>query len=1458
MDSQSLGNTHHRPPLPQRAVSQSGLQYHNPAARSGLPSHLTTVRSASQPLIALDLTADGATPRSRNSVSFSMNQESIVRAPDVIEVQDAEFEPSAKRAKTEGPEFRPDDDTTHDGGRDRAHERRAGSPLPAMPKHHSIKQRTMRHRSRSQKADPKRRANGTDPPPMATRLPIPEKVADFSPWTGRDHPEDVMNEAVVKAGYYDKGTGTNQNESSSAKPSIWPNLSQKNNTGLQMVAYLFTQVLEKRQLLGKCTAAPTFKPPPRVTVTDTKREAWLRDLANTEVPLRKQSRTIPHGVRGKGLMDQCLAKQIPPQRAVWLAKCVGANELRAYRRKGVSGPAAASGEIKWVREWTVQIEQFLEGVIATCGQSDWQRRMNYAVKLATSFFAEKLMDIDHYLDWIISSFGSATSDVIPIWIVMVQLYWKHLVSFVRRGRRLAGYLLERLRLSVPGGSAGGNAIHLRLQKLVTVLATTNRGCLVIPGSWETFKHLLTPNDESSDLEAPLTLTQNIAQRNERFAAPLHKVVANPRGNLLELYTLLDSVGMEFDITDLAAQVLSIIPETVELVSALITWASSRYRQGQSRIYLTASIIATLSSQGCDTDTAVLISLGDTSDSAACQIDNIHAVVVDLVRRNKFSTGRYLQWLITSGGLSGDGSSKRATGLLAVLPVDTLPQQLLNTRSTLLRRLNVQSLRITPEVLAEINLEAILDGEEQDTKPFRRLIQNIGSNSRMEVAAAIRRAIRERHKQFDIRIGPFCTFRDALEHVADPATLSELLHAVMASDDSVLLSSVADTINYHAKTFTALGVADELVNSMTERYRVIRSLQALDRTFIHGMLALAKRMLRRNPLQKLLENDLAICEQQSLLAACSPASDNLSGMHASSLVSDNDVDAVFASGNSMDQHLMQRVFLRIVHHATEASPPQPETPSKICSWLNQLRLLDAVSFDHLARTYIQTFFQDSPSLVSTDAVTALVASGCCSLADVVDAARGTSSVPVAVTIVKLVLSPQDLCVKLSAAEQYRYKVTAQAYSEAQTAMIVDLICQACETLTFFEDMSSLFNLAIDYCLRNPAATAKLGDRRTDSSTLQPSTEPICQAILKRGHPGFTNDSMDPAMVLSLADPLSIKFCAWALRMLTASQSAEGDKIISELLIQTIDDGNCVWPQLVDGVGHNIRKVLHEWAQDQLLIYASGRGPDEDVAVQEVIQRYLDVLDITHDAVQAESDTAVVATLTEKLKALEKHLDGISARTGELNDLQGALRSLQLFLHICILHVKGTSESDSSRQARGTLLTALCSLLTLPSLQTHRDVLEYIFDLAATLAEGLTETSFTSTTRASLTSLSHDHRVRSILGGLGLSPTAVDSWLALSSQPYQIQPVGAVGGLQQQRSTALLKANTRAAADSPSQQLQQQKSWLGRGVGPVTSGSSAEARITPYTLRPWEIMPDPTPVMGENDGSLSLGLFGARKM
>lgn len=198
--------------------------------------------------------------------------------------------------------------------------------------------------------------------------------ADFTPWTG-DGPEDHFTQTFIQNGYFDK-LPAGQAEIGSARAAIFPSL--KHKTGLYALSTVFTGLLASRRHNGQITAPSTFKPPPRVTLTDTKREGWLKDLANPTISLRRLSRTIPHGIRGKGLLEQCLNKNVPTDRAVWLAKCVGANEIRAFKRKGVNGAVVMGGEAKWIRDWTVFVEQFVDGVVTSFGDDEWKSKVNYA------------------------------------------------------------------------------------------------------------------------------------------------------------------------------------------------------------------------------------------------------------------------------------------------------------------------------------------------------------------------------------------------------------------------------------------------------------------------------------------------------------------------------------------------------------------------------------------------------------------------------------------------------------------------------------------------------------------------------------------------------------------------------------------------------------------------------------------------------------------------------------------------------------------------------------------------------------------------------------------------------------------------------------------------------------------------------------------------------------------------
>lgn len=199
-----------------------------------------------------------------------------------------------------------------------------------------------------------------------------EGSVDCCMWTG-EHDEDRLSEQAIRIGYSVKTHVVN--ESNTAKPSLWPHF--KNKSGLHALSSLLVSVIQQRQNTGLITSNSTFKPPPRVTSTDGKREGWLCDLANEAIPLRRLSRTIPHGIRGSALLEQCLAKNIPVRRAVWLAKCVGANEIRAFKRKGVSGAVMVGHELKWIEDWTTLVELFLKSAIDCCRRSASREKLTY-------------------------------------------------------------------------------------------------------------------------------------------------------------------------------------------------------------------------------------------------------------------------------------------------------------------------------------------------------------------------------------------------------------------------------------------------------------------------------------------------------------------------------------------------------------------------------------------------------------------------------------------------------------------------------------------------------------------------------------------------------------------------------------------------------------------------------------------------------------------------------------------------------------------------------------------------------------------------------------------------------------------------------------------------------------------------------------------------------------------------
>ena len=476
--------------------------------------------------------------------------------------------------------------------------------------------------------------------------------ADFFPWNG-NHPEDTLSEQSTKSGYYDK-MQISSNEVNVGRSLVWPCL--KHKSGVQILSSLFASSFDYRLLQARVTAKCTFKPPPRVTLTDTKREVWLRDLANPSIPLRRLSRTIPHGVRGRILLDHCLVKRVPTWRAVWLMKCVGANEIRAFRRKGTSATFSSGGETKWMKEWTSDVEQFVQSLIGLCGSQSWKPKMTYAVALTQHIYSENLIDKEHFLDWLLTSLHESKRDDLPIWLLLCQIYWTQLTRYRNHGRRLAETILEHLHQTThQQHQACDLLIRQQLRALVKALAVTQPDCFLIPNCWTKYQSLF---DSSIDLHDTTFLRcyEHILKSNRRCLRGLENLTTW-RTQRQELIAALDSTANALAMGLLPRLCLDTVLDYNLLISTLIEWSTTHYRFGQTRLYITINLLRQWDRNGIELECVILDLLDRVRDMPLAQQYSFHKLVAELVRSRHFSVAKYLQRLVLRGTLGAKTTSK---------------------------------------------------------------------------------------------------------------------------------------------------------------------------------------------------------------------------------------------------------------------------------------------------------------------------------------------------------------------------------------------------------------------------------------------------------------------------------------------------------------------------------------------------------------------------------------------------------------------------------------------------------------------------------------------------------------------------------------------------------------------------------------------------------------------------------
>ncbi|KAF2625958.1 hypothetical protein BU25DRAFT_492495 [Macroventuria anomochaeta] len=1094
------------------------------------------------------------------------------------------------------------------------------------------------------------------------------KAADVFPWTGNS-PEDTLTEALVKGGISNKPQI--MNETNTARPSLWSNL--KNKSGLSTLSTLFVAVLEKRQQTGRLQEPNTFKPPPRLTLRDTAREQWLHDLSNPAHGLRRLSRTIPHGLTGKVLLEQCLNKNIPLPRALWLAKCVGINELRAHKRKG------QAGTVTWVRGWTSSVEQFLDGILSSIGTGEWKSRITYSLQLATFLYKECLLDVDHFLDWILHSLGACSSERLFIWLLIVSIpaYWKDITSCRMRGKRLAEALLNHVtKLSQQYVQTPPSRLSQFLENTLIKLLAIRPACLLIPSSWR--QHSTTLHSLAERINHPQIVhgVKRLDERNCRLQQSSKIAPAASMTSAGQVYRILDNVDYNnmVRIEEVSTDCMEIISNPVNLVSVLFQWACSCYREGSHRACLATRLLRRWAQLGADIYECITTYLEGMSWAKSGDSRIIFKIISELVRSRTFAAGRYMQWLIATGSIAQDLDLSLPAAwpvrLITEIPISGLPDQVRTLRATLLRG-TAHSADWEEQILSHAKLAIsqqmpALCGVGYSGLDHPKLdIGKLGSTVRIELGIWLRQqvaryaevnehvptkdpAVEETAAVSLITPHDFHTVRSYLEQFEDLPLLADVVNIVTSSLDPNVLASATDTMHYHLKAFRAIGAFDSLFGRVVTRYAAIRTIRFPERELLLSLTNLTRTLRLDNSLLQLLSYDLSRLDQKNSMAACSPASDNMGEVMYNILSSPEDeIERILSSGNSMDQQVMARVLRKITSSLQDCVSKGLLQSDSYSGWFYRLRSFDDSTFDVVLNEWVNLCLLNHQVEVLFLALPTLVGSGCMPLSGFLDSLRAyvgktapgqpEMAFRVALEGFQSLLPSDVLTGTWSPQDRYRYRLEQHNLCYEAEARVVQFISELIELGTslpaqkFGQQLSSLLSsgpvlgILKHYTLSDMASLSKLMKANSNEGLKRRYLKAAFGLLLDPiGNHGLATRSPEQQIlaIFDIASELSMPFCRTMVQQIfetdstSTEQSSEG--LSAALLIaikSALEKDQPSGLELLAILDSTLTDKIRQHAEREIIDASSflTTSPFDSQGLGQtspaLIQKYLAVIDLT---------------------------------------------------------------------------------------------------------------------------------------------------------------------------------------------------------------------------------------------------------
>lgn len=1115
-------------------------------------------------------------------------------------------------------------------------------------------------------------------------------LAGFFPWKG-NHPEDVLSEPYVRHGYSDRPPNPPEKEMGSAKNALFSVFKQR--SGLETLSVLLGLALERKCKIGSQSSTSNFRPPPRVTLTEAKRKAWLADLANAEVPLRRLSRTIPQGIRGQSLLDQCLGNLIPITRALWFIKCVGANEIRTLKRKGPSGALTGGSEIKWLKEWTSFVAQFLEAILQRSTELDWKKNIQYAMRLTSQLYLENLVDRDAFLDWILKAFAAADHNRTPFFLLLVRMYLPDIIRFRRRSRKLASSLVEKLDLITKVDGEVLLPLKTRLKGMLRTFAMSRPVCFIMPERWPQCKEVLRICLDLGDTDQR-NLFHYIELHNERTAASLREQAKDSTTPQQAIIKLLDHRKAPFHTRSIIAECNALCPDVTLLLSTVLRWATSRYRATTHRLYLAVRLLRLWDREGIDVESALLAFIANSS-SHATDLASLHHLVAELSRSRTFSVSKYLQSIIVRGSARPDSFVASAFVLKctsASEQIEVVPQTC-NDSSQILTELSLRPLpdhvrSLRKLVLARAGFRADIEGAvihhcqsflstkfslpndscskskgnaEFSEPPWGLLSWTV----KCETSSWLRDLVKEQCKVDKDPMQPlelrnrltaedFYVVRGILEKMGDLAVLADVLDLVSQVPQESLLASVVDTIDRHANALSAIGAFTELQEKACRTYLALRPSKLPLTTLAISMLGMNERHSTKAISTRLLQQDLVQGDRGSAAAACSPFSDGVaeSLQQAGSHFFD-DFEAILQTETNMNAQTMDKLFAVLIERIEKQNLDGAHLHDLriLCQLLARLRLCRSVQSAVLIKAWVERQMRQSQWRTTSALLVDLVGTGCLAFGTIMECVREVAKD-------KTTQTPtlSDLTASLFARQGSESDVASYRFETERTHYIMDKPMEALEVLTKMSP-SDKFSRTIQSILKSSIKANALSEIHLikDVPDLIKGYLHHEADSLLQGDRENQSGLLGGKDVVALVDDFSYPLCKLSLRLQMHGAETESGDAVGEAFFTiasntwTPDTPNPQWASLLPAAGSIAARYVRAHAEEAFftslppfLQSRSIMAPfDTSNNSLEVATKYLEIAFAAGDALTDQYTSSTTAQLIEKFSLVHRMLSNTSS-------------------------------------------------------------------------------------------------------------------------------------------------------------------------------------------------------------------------